>query len=127
MNQANLPSLPAAILAEKRSNWPFLLRFALVFIGLGIIMKGLTDHNALLALWVGVPVMAGGLIGMGLYLANQHVQNTALLDSLTQAELLSMIGRQGDTWRSDDQIIRVLDRRFPAWRQVSVTQGEAKA
>ena len=105
----NTLPLPAAIQAEKRSNLPFLLRFSIMLVGIALILAG--------SIALGIVALGGGFLSLGFWAYDMAQKNEALLGSLTQAELVSMIGREGETWRSTDSIVRELDKRFPAWRE----------
>lgn len=104
----NTLPLPSAIQTEKRSNLPFLLRLSLMFAG-GVLAG---SGHALL----GGIALVGAFLSLALWAYKMAQQNRALMNGLSQGELISMLGRESETWRTTDSVIRVLDRRFPNWR-----------
>lgn len=101
-------TLPAAILNENRSNTPFLSRLFLM--SATAVLFGMNPSF----LWGAAFLMSVGFFVM--WAAVEMKKNTALLNSLTQAELISLLGRDHETWRSTDSVVRVLNKRFPNWR-----------
>lgn len=102
-------TLPTFILNEKRSNIPFFLCLSLISLGLSLVCFKWVILGAIMSLL--------GFASMVSWTVITHRRNEMMFNALTQAELVSMLGRDSETSRSSDSVVRVLNRRFPSWRE----------
>lgn len=110
-----MSTLPAAIVNEKRSNLPFLSRLAFLIAAIALYAYAAPQGALGAALGAGVMLFSFAVLVHWGY--KETMKNKALMESLDQSELVSMLGRHGETWRSTESVVRELDRRFPAWRE----------
>lgn len=115
--------LPPAVLALPRSNMAFLGRLGLFLGGFALTALALpmVAQDEYVWTWgllvAGTFMMAGGAISLGLWAGRSAREVRDVFDQLTQAELMSLLGRDSETWLSSHSVMVALDRRFPGWRE----------
>lgn len=113
------------LMALPRSNMAFLGRMGVFLAGFALavgVMRSAVQDECVWAwglLVVGILMMAGGAISLGLWAGRSAREVRDVFDQLTQAELMSLLGRDSETWLSSHSVMAALDRRFPGWRATS--------
>lgn len=113
-----MTQLPNAIVNQKRTSAIPAIHFLVIVGGMMLCLPGMTKgETATLATWLGGVLAVGGLVSFAIWAVRTARKVEALMNSLTQAELMSMIGRDHDTWIGTESVVRALNRRFPNWRE----------
>ena len=122
-------TLPAAVAELPRSNGAFLLRVGAVMGGLVVLSVSLArpwGAGALMGAVAGGAILAMGLVSFGLWAGRQYQKVQTLMNTLTQEELVVLIGRDGDSWLSTTSVVHTLNRRFPGWQTAYAPEGQLR-